>query len=111
MKPLSFLLFGAVLTATGAFAQQPALEDNLLDHLAGKWVLRGVIAGKQTTHDIDARWILGHLYLQFQETSRERDSTGAPEYEALVTIGWDERSTQYACLWLDNTGACSTRHL
>jgi hypothetical protein len=27
-----------------------------------------------------------------------------PKYEALVFIGWDEPSKQYACLWLDVTG-------
>jgi hypothetical protein len=92
------------LIATGVFAQQRGLQDPLLDQFAGTWVLRGTIAGKETTHDIDARWILGHEYLQFREVSRENDSTGAPAYEAQVTISWDEPSERYACLWLDNTG-------
>ena len=103
MKSVFFLPLSLLLTATAAFAQQVAFQDSLLDQFAGQWVLRGTIDGKQTTHDVDARWILGHLYLQFREISREKDSAGAPEYEALVTIGWDEPSNQYACLWLDNT--------
>ena len=85
------------------FAQHNDFRDSLLDQFAGTWVLQGTIAGKETIHDVDAEWILGHEYMQFREVSREKDSTGAPAYEALVTIGWDDSSKQYACLWLDNT--------
>lgn len=84
-------------------AQEP-LQDPLLERLAGTWVLRGTIAGAQTTHDIDARWVLEHQYLQLHEVAREKDDTGRPAYEALVYIGWDKGSSSFACLWLDTTG-------
>lgn len=100
-----YLISGLYLVAMVAFAQQTSIHDLLLDQMAGTWVLRGTIEGKETVHDVDAHWILAHAYMQFREVSREKDSTGAPVYEALVTIGWDERSKEYACLWLDNTGA------
>ncbi len=35
-----------LLVSCLAAAQQPALRDPLLDHLAGNWVLQGVIMGK-----------------------------------------------------------------
>ena len=105
MKNIFILFLGLFLTATAVLAQPAPFQDSLLDQFSGKWVLRGTIDGKQTTHDIEVQWILGHLYMQFREVSREKDTTGAPAYEALVTIGWDESSKQYACLWLDNTAA------
>ncbi|HTP69404.1 MAG TPA: hypothetical protein VMJ35_10915 [Dongiaceae bacterium] len=75
----------------------------LLDHLAGQWVLQGTIAGKQTTHDVQANWVLKREYLRLHESSREKDSKGDPAYEAIVFIGWDAQTQQYACLWLDST--------
>jgi hypothetical protein len=103
MKRVFVLSSSTFLSAIVVFAQHASFRDSLLDEFAGKWVLRGTIAGRQTIHDVDAGWILGHEYMQFREISREKDTTGAPAYEALVTIGWDESSKQYACLWLDNT--------
>jgi hypothetical protein len=87
-----------------AWAQQTTFQDTLLDHLTGKWILRGTIGGKETTHDITAEWVLGHQYVRVHEVSREKDAKGQAAYEAIVFIGWDEPSRQYACLWLDSTG-------
>lgn len=92
------------LMSFSASAQQPAPEDPLLDHLTGKWVLQGTIAGKETTHDIVAQWVLGHEYVQLHEVSREKDAQGRAAYEAIVFIGWDQALNEYACLWLDSTG-------
>jgi hypothetical protein len=103
MKRVFFVLSITLLCTIGAFAQRASFQDSLLDQFTGRWVLRGTIAGQQTIHDVIAQWILGHEYLHFREISREKDSTGSPAYEALVTIGWDASSKQYACLWLDNT--------
>jgi len=93
-----------ILCSFTAWSQQTAFQDSLLEHFAGDWILQGTIAGKETTHDIHVAWILDHEYLQFQEISREKKPTGAAEYEAIVYIGWDQLLSQYACLWLDNTG-------
>ena len=84
-------------------AQQTTFQDSLLDHFIGKWVLHGTIDGKATTHDIVTQWVLGHQYLQFYEVSREKNSNGEAMYEAIVFIGWDQQSDQYACYWLDGT--------
>jgi hypothetical protein len=87
-----------------AAAQAPPLQDPLLDRLIGAWVLRGTIAGSQTTHDVVFDWVLDHQYVRFHEVSREKDAKGQPAYEAIVFIGWDEDAGDYACLWLDSTG-------
>jgi len=93
-----------LLVSLPAAAQQHGFQDALIDQLAGNWVLKGTIAGAETTHDIAAEWVLGHHYLRFHEVSREKGSGDAPEYEAIVFIGWDQPTNQYACLWLDSTG-------
>jgi hypothetical protein len=78
--------------------------DSLFDRLIGRWVLNGTIARRQTTHDVTFEWVLGREYVQMHEVSRERTTAG-PAYEAVVLFGRDPRSGEYACLWLDNTGA------
>ena len=99
-----FVFSSIILFSLSASAQQAAFQDPLLDHLIGKWVLQGTIGGSATTHDIDAEWVLGHEYVRIHEVSREKDAKGRPAYEAIVFIGWDQPSSQYACLWLDSTG-------
>jgi hypothetical protein len=95
------LLFIASLSAA---AQAPAPKDPVLDRLSGNWILQGIIAGHETTHDIDSEWVLNHEYLRLHETSREKNAQGQPAYEAIIFIEWDSSSSQYKCLWLDSTG-------
>ena len=83
-------------------AQQPT-RDNLLDHMIGRWVLRGTIARDSVVHDITARWVLLDEYVEMREVSRERTPDGTPLYEAIVYIGRDPKTREYAALWLDNT--------
>ena len=91
-----------------AFARLPAQSlppDSLFARLIGHWVLRGTIARQPTTHDVTFDWLLGREYVEMHEVSRERAANGTPAYEAVVLFGRDPRSGEYACLWLDNTGA------
>ena len=71
--------------------------------MTGSWILQGTIAGRETTHDVETDWVLGHEYLRLHETSHEKNAQGQPAYEAIVFIGWDESSSEYTCLWLDST--------
>ena len=104
MKTTLGLAIACLLISVSAVAQESTFQDELLDHFTGEWVLQGMIAGGERTHDIDAEWILGHQYLRFHEISREMTADGVPEYEASVHIGWVESLDQYACMWLDSTG-------
>ncbi len=97
-----YSLFVLVCATIPASAQE-GFHDPLLDHITGNWVLQGRIAGKETTHDIAAEWVLNHEYIQFHETAREKDATGRPAYDAIVFLGWDKKANQIACLWLDTT--------
>lgn len=86
-----------------AESEMPATAAGLLNHLTGTWILRGTIAGKPTSHDVQAAWVLNHEYLQIHETSREKNAAGGAAYEAIIYIGWDTKAGQYDCLWLDST--------
>lgn len=97
-------VFASVLVSQAA-AQNPPAQSSLFEHLAGRWVLRGTIDNKQTTHDVDADLVLNRGYVRLHEVSREKDASGAPEYEAIVFISVDKKSGEYACLWLDNTSS------
>jgi hypothetical protein len=92
------------LLACSAICQPAPVKDPLLERLVGAWVLRGTIAGKDTTHDIVAEWVLGRQYLRIHERSREKDGKGQAQYEAIIFIGWDAAAAEYQCLWLDSTG-------
>ena len=104
MKKIIQTFLIGILYSSVVLSQQTTFQDSLLEHMVGRWILQGTIAGKETTHDIIAEWVLGHQYMQFHETSREKNAVGQAEYEAIVFIGWDQPSSQYACLWLDVTG-------
>lgn len=99
---VSILVF--CFMACSAICEAAPINDPLLEHLVGKWVLRGTIAGKQTTHDVVTEWFLNHQYLRIHEISREKNDKGQPQYEAVVLIGRDEVALEYQCLWLDSTG-------
>jgi hypothetical protein len=102
MKSLAFFVLLAAIPFS-ASAQQPVRQDSLLDQMTGRWTLQGTVAGQETTHDIEADWVLGHEYLRIHETSRETNAQGQAAYEAIVFLGWDTAASQYSCLWLDTT--------
>lgn len=104
MRILTSLALLLGLAAAPASAQSlPA--DSVFQHLVGTWVLQGTIAGQATTHDVTYEWMLGQEYVRMHEVSRERNADGTPAYEAVVLFGRDPQTGEYACLWLDNTGA------
>jgi hypothetical protein len=78
-------------------------QTQLLDHLTGRWVMAGTLDGKQTTHDVEADWVLKREYVRLHEISREKDPSGVPAYEAIIFLSWDAKKSEYSCLWLDNT--------
>ncbi|HEY3707101.1 MAG TPA: hypothetical protein VGL22_18720 [Terracidiphilus sp.] len=98
---MSLLMAGCAIFSAG---QKPSSDPvKLLDHLAGSWVLKGAIGGKQTVHDVEARWVLRREYLELHEISREKVADGDSAYEAIILVSWDPKAGQYACLWMDST--------
>ena len=100
-----------ICSATVAVAQQPPVNSPLLDHLVGRWVLRGTIAGQDTTHDVNAEWVLQHHYLRIEEVSRQKNDKGEPQYQATIFIGWNEATKDYACVWLDVYGGLASESI
>ena len=92
-----------LLPIFAAFGQAPQPLGPLESQLIGHWVLQGTLGGKETTHDVDAVWVLNREYVQLHELSRAKKPDGTPEYEAIIYIEWKEQTHQYACLWLDST--------
>lgn len=101
LKILTFLT--VIIVSQKVWSQSKPTTDTLLDGLTGKWLLKGVIAGSQTEHDVTGEWVLGHQYLQIKETSCEKKADGHPNYDAIIYITFDTPHNQYDCLWLDNT--------
>ena len=64
-----------LMVARPLSAQSALPPDSLLPRLAGRWVLRGTIARKQTVHDVTFSWMLNRGYLQMHEVSRETTAT------------------------------------
>src|SRR5262245_27376066 len=95
------LLFAALcgISAVSVLAEPPAGDDPWLSRLVGHWVLEGRIAGKDTTHDVDAEWVLNHLYVRLHEVSREKDAKGKAAYEAIVYVTRYAAADEYAVLW------------
>jgi ketosteroid isomerase-like protein len=100
----SLMLIFHLLFVPAAFAQTLSERGTPLDHLVGRWVMTGTIAGQEITHDLEAEWVLGGHYLFFHELARDRDEEGKPAYESRVYFGWDEAGERLVCLWLDVTG-------
>jgi hypothetical protein len=73
-----------VLASLSASARRGPLNDPLLDRLVGTWVLQGTIGGQQTTHDIQADWVLAHGYVRLHEVSREKGADGSPFHNTFV---------------------------
>ena len=105
MKKFFGLIAALSVLSSSAFADSTNHTDRLLDHLVGRWILTGTIAGKKTTHDVSAEWVLNHGYVRIHEVAREKDRAGAPAYEAIVFISSEPSSGDCACLWLDSTGS------
>jgi hypothetical protein len=104
MKTIIRIFLFTLLVSVKISAQQTSFQDSLLDRMTGSWILTGIIAGQEVTHDLEISWILEHQYIQISEMSREKDPDGTAVYESLVHIGWDPELNKYACLWLDVTG-------
>jgi hypothetical protein len=109
MKQL--VIVATMLVALIATAQQAPTNSPLLDHLVGKWQMQGTVGKQPTIHDLDAEWVLQHHYLRFREVSRDKNDKGEPQYEATVFIGWNEKTNQYACVWLDVYGGLTSESI
>jgi hypothetical protein len=94
---LGTFLLACVMTTNGAFAQAnpPTFEDDLLDHLVGKWDATGTVHGRPSSQAFDVDWVLNHQYLRIQETSAEIVAGTNLQFESLLFIGYDKTNKRH----------------
>ena len=95
---LLLLVGAAVLLAAAA---PPALKDPFLDNFVGDWIVaRKMGNGRTIESTVRGEWVLKHQFVQLHYGAGEK----APEYEALVFIGFDDAAKTYVCHWVDVFG-------
>ncbi|MFO0837116.1 MAG: DUF1579 family protein [Phycisphaerae bacterium] len=80
---------------------RPALQDDFLDHLVGRWHIARSIRGKVVENAMEARWVLQHQFVEMHLI----DAATPPAYEATVYLGFDPDKARYVAHWCDNFGA------
>jgi len=107
------LAFGMLLFVNIGAAQEKhadpdgvnaVFQDPLLDQMVGTWTLTGTIMGQQTTHRVEADWMLNHQFLRVHESEvAPRKASNVP-YEAMIFIGYDHAGNRYVVHWIDVFG-------
>ena len=100
---LKFIVLIILIFPGTGKAQSITQPDSLLNKLIGVWTLTGTIENRTTTHDVVVERVLNGQYIQLNEVSREKNSTGNALYDAIVYLTWQKTKKEYDCLWLDNT--------
>jgi hypothetical protein len=92
------LACATVLLAAGP---PPSLKDPFLDNFVGDWSVARKMGNDRTVEStVRGEWVLKHQFIQLHYGAGEK----APEYEALVFIGFDESAKSYVCHWIDVFG-------
>jgi len=78
----------------------PALKDPFLDNFVAEWsVARKMGNGRTIGSNVQGEWVLNQfIQLHYGASGK------APEYEALVLIGYDDATRMYVCHWVDVYG-------
>ena len=98
MKSCLTLIF-VLLFASVAFPQNvrqlPTFQDDLLDHLVGKWDATGTVHDRPSRQTFEADWVLNHAFLHIHEKSVENVAGTNVPFEAMIFIGYDKTSKRY----------------
>ena len=92
------LLVIALLVSPVLVAQKTdslPFQDDLLDHLVGRWQVAGVVHGKTSKQALEAEWVLHHQFLRVYEKSVENVSGTDVPYEGFCFIGYDNDAKRY----------------
>jgi hypothetical protein len=101
-------LIFVLLIASVAFPQNPikipVLQDDLLDHLVGKWDMRATVHGRPSKETFEADWVLNHQFVRIYEKSEEGFAGTNIPFEALHFIGYDKFGKRYVFHFMDVDG-------
>src|SRR5262245_23676807 len=110
--PIKRVVVGAILMVTCVVTsgvcssmqeldgRQNIFKDPGFDRLVGNWKMRGKVMGNAVTYDFKAEWVLNHQFLQLHM----KDAGNPQGYEAMVYLGYDNRSERYVAHWMDVFG-------
>lgn len=106
MKTLAAVVWLVVAVAYSAAQRAPAdWHDDLVEHMAGTWILEGQVMGRPAHHDLVAEWVLNHQFLSLHEKTSADAPAAERRYEALWFVGYDGVSERYVMHLLDIFGA------
>ncbi len=75
-----------------------------LDKLMGKWELSGNMGAVPLKQSVEAKWILGELFVQMYFASTLPPPEGQKPYEAIYHIGYNAKDDRYVLHLLDTFG-------
>ncbi len=79
-------------------------QDDLLDHLVGKWEVTSIAHGDKSTAVLEAEWVLNHQFLHYKFTGNETiPRIGAP-MEIECYIGYNHIENRYVILGMSIFG-------
>jgi hypothetical protein len=93
-----FSLVWVLIVAAVAMAQDKtsqSFQDDLLDHLLGKWDITGIVHGNRSRQTLQAEWVLHHQFLRVDEKSMEDVARMDMPYEGVFFIGYDNTEKRY----------------
>jgi hypothetical protein len=85
-------------------------RDKLVDRLAGRWELKGKVAGQAARYSVTAGWVLNHQFMRIHQKELRSPGKEAP-YEAIVFVGRDNTSERYVAHWIDGFGGRASETL
>ncbi|MBX7187202.1 MAG: DUF1579 family protein [Vicinamibacteria bacterium] len=74
--------------------------ERFLDNLVGEWQISRKIRGTVVHNTLQATWVLRHRFVQLHM----RDVKEPSEYEALVLVGYEEKTERFVAYWCDSFG-------
>jgi hypothetical protein len=80
-------------------------HDDLVDRMAGNWIIEGPVMGHPAHHEVQAEWVLNHQFLRIHEKTSADAPAGEHKYEATWFLGYDPVSERYVLHLLDVFGA------
>ncbi len=106
MRILPSVILGILVLFRGMGVAQvpPEWQDNLVDHLSGKWNVGGAVMGREAHHEIEAEWVLNHQFLRIHEKTSPTASPTEHPYEAYWFLGYDPVSERYVLHLMDVFG-------
>jgi hypothetical protein len=100
MKSIYFLLITMLISIT-SFTQisedttHHQFDDDLLDHLVGKWNVTGFVYGAPAKLTFQGEWVLNHQFIRVYEKSDGNIPGANFPFEAYLFIGYDNYTKSY----------------